>query len=146
MLKYQLVSEDTCWIIDFVTIWLCTSRLGASSAKSVKSFVSCTCKIQVLGTTKILWKYDHIATHHNNLNWLSISHQFNIRSVCVMFCYYHQKEGCLFHPVWLAAFLSDYDSWNRENFSNVGLYSLTSTKKLFYTATWWDSFPVHMHY
>ena len=49
-----------------------------------------------------------------------------------MFCYYHQKEGCLFHPIWLAAFLSDRDSLNRENFSNVGLYSLTSTKKLFY--------------
>jgi len=63
-----------------------------SMKKSQVSHLQQTRAVQV---AKSLQKYDHISTHHGNLNWLPISHQIMFKSVCAMFCYYHQGEGCL---------------------------------------------------
>ena len=62
--------------------------------------------------TKSLRKYDRVSSHRHNLNWLPVSHQIKLRSVCVMFRYYYQRGTYLQldPPIQYgrrAAFLSD---------------------------------------
>ena len=39
----------------------------------------------VVWVTKSLRKYDHVSSHCHDLNWLSVSHQIKLRSVCATF-------------------------------------------------------------
>ena len=97
--------------------------------------------------TKSLRKYDRVSSHCHNLNWLPVSHQIKLRSVCVMFRYCYQRGTCLQldTPIqygWRHSYLT-----RRGNFASITLCCLASTKSNFRSAatTWWNSLPSHIH-
>ena len=82
--------------------------------------------------TKSLQKYDHISAHSNNLNWLPISHQIRLRSVCAMFHYYRQGRRCLLlDPPIQFGQQHLYQTHCRKDFASVALCHLASTNRIF---------------
>ena len=98
--------------------------------------------------TKSLRKYDHISSHYHSLNWLPVSHQIKLRSVCAMFRYYNQRGQCLqLDPSVQYGRQHSYQTHCRDNFASITLCRLASTKGNFCFAatTWWNSLPSHIY-
>ena len=98
--------------------------------------------------TKSLRKCDHVSSHHHNLNWLPVSHQIKLRSLCTMFRYYYQRGKCLqLDPPVQYGRQHSYQTRCRDSFASVILCHLASTKSNFRSAatTWWNSLPSHIY-
>ena len=98
--------------------------------------------------TKSLQKYDHISAHRNNLNWLPISHQIRLRSVCAMLRYYRQERKCLLlDPPIQFGRQHLHQTRCRKAFASVALCCLASTKRNFRFAatTWWNLLSPLIH-
>ena len=84
----------------------------------------------------------------NNLNWLPISHQIRLRSICAILRYYRQGRKCLLlDPPIQFGWQHLHQIRCRKDFTSVALCRLASIKRNFCFAatTWWNSLPLLVH-
>ena len=72
-------------------------QFGGLLCRGVRLLIFKVCKIGPFMWLNLCKKYDHVSTHHNNLNWLPISHQIKFRSIHAVPRYYCQCY-CWIHP------------------------------------------------
>ena len=94
--------------------------------------------------TRCLRRYDHVTLHCPQLNWLPISHQIMLKSVCAMYRYYHHdKQPCLLlDPPIVSGAQHNYNTRCKDSFANPTSFHLSTTKCFCSSATkWWNSLP-----
>ena len=98
---------------------------------------------RAIRVTKCLGKYDHVTQHRQQLNWLPISHQIKLKSICAMYRYcHHALHPCLiFDPPVVFLAHHCYNTRCKESFVNLLTCRFTTTKKYFRlsASSWWNS-------
>ena len=123
-------------------------QFGAHLCSSVRSRVFSACRIELFGWPNLFGNMIIFLHIVNTLNWLPISHEIRLRSVCAVFHYYHQERSCLLldpHIQFRWQYL--YQIRCRKDFASVALCRLASTKRNFcFAATsWWNLLPSFIH-
>ena len=101
----------------------------------------------VVWVTKSLRKYDHVSSHCHDLNWLSVSHQIKLRSVCATFFIITREDNVynwthLFGMVGSIPIRLIVETILQVSHCVV-LQVLRATFR-FAATTWWNSLPSHI--